>query len=32
MNLPPDRYHTKAKTELKEKKRELIHFQLAGDT
>ena len=32
MNLPPDRYHTKVKTELKAKKRELIHFQLAGDT
>ena len=34
MNLPPDRYHTKAKlnTKLEEKKRELINFQLAGDT
>ena len=32
MNLPPDRYHTKANTELEEKKRELIHFQIPGDT
>ena len=32
MTLPPDRYHTKANTELEEKKRELIQFQLAGDT
>ena len=31
MNLPPDRYHTKGNTEL-EKQRELIHFELAGDT
>ena len=31
MNLPPDKYHTKANTELEEKKRELIYFQLAGD-
>ena len=30
MTLPPDRYHTKANTEFEEKKRELIHFQLAG--
>ena len=32
MNLPPDRYHTKANTELEETKIELIHFQLAKDT
>ena len=31
MNLPPDRYHTKANTELDEKKRILINFQLARD-
>ena len=33
MTLPPDRYHTQANTELEEKEdRQLIHFQLAGDT
>ena len=29
MNLPPDRYHTKANTELQEKKTEPTHFQFS---
>ena len=31
MNLPPDRYCTKANTELDEREERDIHFQFVGD-